>query len=329
MYTKLGDDPLKSGQTLEVGVVTAPDAEFAGAIQHLLVHKGPEWEVHIRAALRGETDQLETRFYVGLLDGVPAANVMTVETDGIGILGHVFTAPQQRRKGICQAIMRRLMEHFRERKGHVLLLSTGYESPPYRIYHSFGFRSLKGGFMRYDAPAADALEQRWFSVDAVRTATLAWRHWPLLGLLGAQTSGEALRSAAWKLFGMGSLEGPVVHTLAAQSEGRGTNGVVLEAGLGAVVGCATLHPTGGGTNGWPGVWLLDLFSHPDFASHYSEMLTALQWPSGKFIAYVDTGSSEKAAALERHGFEREGTLRGFLRPGPEPVDVWVYGRIVN
>ena len=145
MYTTFGSEVLKSGERLEVGVVTAPDAEFGDAIQRLLVHKGPEWALHMGATLRGETDMLETRFYVGLLDGAPVANVMTVESKGIGILGHVFTRPAQRRKGICQAVLRRLMDDFRLRGGSVLLLGTGYESPAYWIYHSFGFRSLKGG----------------------------------------------------------------------------------------------------------------------------------------------------------------------------------------
>src|SRR5207248_6496886 len=131
----------------------------------LLVHKGSGFEVHMRMALRGETDRLETRYYLGMLEGVPVANVMTVESDGVGILGHVFTRPEHRRKGICQAIMGRLMEDFRQRNGRVLLLGTGFESAPYWIYHSFGFRSLKGGFMRYDAPAAEGFDRNWFAGD--------------------------------------------------------------------------------------------------------------------------------------------------------------------
>lgn len=330
MVTKFGDERIKSGENLEIAVVHAPDAGLGEAVERLLVHKGSGYEVHIRAALAGETDALETRFYLGVLEGVPVANVMTIESLGVGILGHVFTRPEHRRKGICQAIMTRLMEDFRERGGRTLLLGTGFESAPYWIYHSFGFRSLKGGFMRYDAPAAEAIARSWFAAGAACSAVpLERRHWPLLGLLGAQAEGEALRSAAWRLFGIGSLEGPVVRTLAAQSEGKGIAGVVLETEGGAVVGCATVHPTGSGMNGWPGVWLLDLFAHPDFIAHFGQMLAGLKLPPGKIIAYADTGSSAKAAALEARGFEREGTLRGFLRSGPEPRDVWLYGHIVD
>jgi hypothetical protein len=329
MYTHFGDERIKSWEALELGVVTAPDGEFSAGVVGLLGHKGGEWQFHIEAALGGQTDLLETRFYLGLLAGVPVANVMTVENQGVGILGHVFTRPEQRRKGICQAVMTRLMDDFRERDGHVLLLGTGYESAPYWIYHSFGFRSLAGGFMRYAVAPEDTFEREWFAADTVRVAPMAWRHWPLIGLLGAQTGGETLRSAAWRLSGIGCLEGPVANTLAGQSQGRSVSGVVLETARGAVVGCATLHPTGEGANGWPGVWLLDFFTHPDFTSHSGDLVDALTWPAGKIIAYVDTGAPDKAAVLAGKGFEREGSLRDFLRSNGSARDVWLYGKTME
>jgi GNAT superfamily N-acetyltransferase len=329
MYTRFGEEQIKSGETLEIGVVTAPDVEFGAGVVGLLGHKGADWQFHIEAALGGQTDLLETRFYLGLLAGVPVANVMTVEYNGVGILGHVFTRPEHRRKGICQAVMNRLMDDFRERGGHVLLLGTGYESAAYWIYHSFGFRSLKGGFMRYAAAPDDTFERKWFEADSVQVAPMAWRHWPLIGLLGAKSGGEFLRSAVWRLFDISNLEGPVANTLIAQTQGRGVNGVVLEAARGGVAGCATLHPTGGGINGWPGVWLLDFFTHPNFASHAGDLLDALIWPSGKIIAYVDTCAPDKASLLAGKGFEREGTLRGFLRFDSLVRDVWIYGNAME
>jgi len=328
MYQTLESLPIKSSEILEIGVVTAPDDIIGPAAQKLLVHKSTEWQFHLAAALSGEIELLETRFYLGMLDGVPVGNVMTVESNGIGILGHVFTHPDHRRKGICQAIISRLMEAFRARDGSVLLLGTGFESPAYWIYHSFGFRSLKGGFMRYDTPPG-LNEDNWFKPGPVSPAPLAWRHWPLLALLGAQSSGEILRSAAWKLFGIGNLETPVVRTLVDQKQEKGASGVVLETGSGTVVGCATLHPTSGGPNGWPGVWLFDHFTHANFQDKSGELLEAINWPAGKIISYVGTGAPEKATVLEAHGFEREGMVRGFLRLSDASHDVWLYGKIVS
>jgi predicted N-acetyltransferase YhbS len=329
MYTRLGEERLKSGEIAEIGVVKTPDAEFGDRIGHLLAHKGGEWQVHMDAALAGETDLLETRYYLALLDGVPIGNVMTVEYRGAGILGHVFTVPQHRRKGVCQAIMQRQMEDFRERKGGVLLLGTGFESPAYWIYHSFGFRSLKGGFMRYDALPPGEFERGWFSPGPAEIGPMEWRHWPLIALLGAQPTDDRLRSAAWRCFGIASLEGPVARTIIAMAKGTATSAVVAETEGGAVVGCATLHPTGTGTNGWPEVWLLDHFTHPAFANTALELFHNMSWPVGKVIGYVEVGATEKAEALESIGFEREGRLRGLLRTEPEPCDVWVYGKIVD
>jgi GNAT superfamily N-acetyltransferase len=329
MVATLDHQPLKSGESLEVGLVTAPDAELAPRIGSLLAHKGPEWQFHMESALRGETGSLQTRYYLGLLSGEPVANVMTVESGGVGILGHVFTQPEHRRKGICRAIMGRVMEDFRGRGGQVLLLGTGYESAPYWIYHAFGFRSLKGGFMRYAADPAGTFERDWFAPAPVRAQPLEWRHWPLLALLGAQSEGERLRSAAWRLFGIGNLETPVVRSLEARAAGRGVDGVVRESERGAVVGCATLHPTGSGINGWPGVWLLDLFTHPSYNASCTDLLDAIALPAGKILCYVSVDAAHKAEVLEAAGFEREGLLRDFLRAEGGCSDVWLFGRSVG
>lgn len=322
MYEKLGAQTLKSGEALEVGVVTAPDAAFAPRIEDVLHHKGPEWRAHIHAALHDETDRLETRFYLGLLGDLPVGNVMTVEQHGVGILGHVFTRPEHRRKGVCQAIMQRQMEHFRQRGGHVLVLGTGFESPPYWIYHAFGFRSLRGGFMRYAVEPDYAFEERWFASGPAQVVAAEWRHWPLIALIAALPGREFLRSVAWKVYGIENLEGPYVAFMHRRQQGEPVDAVLLETETGAVAGCATVHPL----PPWRGVWLVDVFTHPNFADRTADLLNALPIPEGKQVAYVDTEAAEKAVALESCGFVREGTLRGLLRTDDAPRDVWVYGK---
>jgi len=74
------------------------------------------------------------------VDGIAVSNVMTVECAGAGILGHVFTREEHRRQGLCQAIFGVLQPHFRQRGGLRLTLDTGFDSPPYWIYHRHGFR---------------------------------------------------------------------------------------------------------------------------------------------------------------------------------------------
>src|SRR5690242_6632483 len=126
----------KTGEELTVMCISPPEPEWDSRIRPFLAHKPPHYREHVNLALSGRCDDLETRFYVGVLDGELVGNIMTVESRGVGILGHVHTREDQRRKGICDAIMTCQMEDFRERRGHVLLLGTGYQSAAYPIYES-------------------------------------------------------------------------------------------------------------------------------------------------------------------------------------------------
>src|SRR5437588_10036164 len=131
MYTQLDTQKLKTGELLEIGVVEAPDGEWAPRIEPLLAHKGPGWNDHIHRALAGPLDALETRFYVGSIDRELVTQVMIVGHAGAGILGHVFTKPEHRRKGAYRRLMDVQMEDVRRCGYRVLTLGTGFDSPPY------------------------------------------------------------------------------------------------------------------------------------------------------------------------------------------------------
>ena len=132
---------------------------------------------------------------------------MTVEHGGIGILGHVFTRPEQRRKGIASHIMTAQMDDFRERNGRALTLGTGFDSPPFWIYHSYGFRSIAegSGAMWYWKQPEQA-KNLWHAA-LTGTAPPRWEHWPLVNLLCAQPEGDRLRHAARRVWGQRSFEG--------------------------------------------------------------------------------------------------------------------------
>ena len=142
MYKRFTTVQLKSGETMEIGVAVAPEPAMKEKMADLLRHKGGVWNWHVEKNMTERLDDLETRFHVGIIGGNPVSNVMTLEYKGVGILGHVFTRPEHRRKGACHAILTELMKDFRSRGGRLLHLGTGFDSPPYWIYHSFGFRGL-------------------------------------------------------------------------------------------------------------------------------------------------------------------------------------------
>lgn len=116
MYTPFASKPLKTGEPLEIGVVMPPDETYEPLIRPFLGHKPRNFQWHITCAFEpGGIRDLETRFYIGLVDQKPVCNIMTVEYNGIGILGHVFTTVEHRRKGACRLVMAEQMTDFHRR----------------------------------------------------------------------------------------------------------------------------------------------------------------------------------------------------------------------
>ena len=99
MRQVIARERLKTGEQLEIECVRTPEAERAAQIVPFLAHKPSNYLGHIARAFAGETDDLETYFYIGLLDGETVGNTMTVEADGVGSLGHVHTRAEPRREG--------------------------------------------------------------------------------------------------------------------------------------------------------------------------------------------------------------------------------------
>lgn len=323
MYTKLSAAQLKTGEMMEVGVVLAPDEEYTDRIVDFLSHKGDSWRWHIEGALKGEITGLETRFYIGQLDGQIIANVMTVEYNRTGFFGHVFTRPDHRRKHVCTLAMEQQMEDFRQRGGGILLLGTGYSSPAYWIYYSHGFRSLmeKSGFMRYSTE--DDFEISYFAPGGVKVADVGWKHWPMLNVLTSVPGIEALRSVVFNLYGKADFGGDFLGLIESLKTGR-IKAKLLESESGAVVGCAILASN----SRWRGkTYLLDIFLHPNFIAHYEMLLNALKLPEGKIQCYVDASSpGEKIAALQQAGFKREASLKNQFELGNKWFDVFMYSK---
>ena len=85
MYEKLDEVHLKSGEAVEMGVVLGPDPDWADRVESLLAHKGDYWRWGNEMVLRTHTG-IEGYYYILHRDGVPFANTMTVEYQGVGIL---------------------------------------------------------------------------------------------------------------------------------------------------------------------------------------------------------------------------------------------------
>ncbi|MBM4033308.1 MAG: GNAT family N-acetyltransferase [Planctomycetes bacterium] len=318
MIRTLGHARLKSGERLRIAALTAPAGRYAGPIRQFLSHKGQPWMMHVDLANEGRTDALRTTYYVGMIGGEIVGNVMIVDDGRVGILGHVFTRPDQRRKGICQHLMAAAMKGFQAAGGDILTLGTGYNSPAYWIYHGFGFRGVQpdSGYMVFQT-RQDAVA-RYFAPARVRVADASWEHWPGLSLLFMQPAGDRIRSLACKVIGsVGFEEGFLLSQ--SQRERLAGQMKVLLARSGAVAGAAILQRD----PRWPApVHLLDLFVHPNFNGEEGRLVRALRLPErAKVQAYLDLPSASRAAALSGAGYSVEATLRGQLGPPDAPADV--------
>ena len=274
-----------------------------------------EW--HIERCVTEVLDALETRFYVGKLDGRVITNIMTVEHEGIGILGHVFTLPNQRRKGACKGVMAYQMDDFRQRTGRALYLGTGYNSHPYYIYHSFGFESVypESGFMKYYVN--EEFEEQYFVPAPTQPRYVEWHDWPKVTALSGIVGWDALRSLKWGVYGPTNMEGGFLsfkHDL--ETEDVYEDAKLLVTLDGAIVGWATVSRD----ERWrPATAVLDLFFHPNFADDMPILLSAVRFPELKVQCYVDSGAEKKALVLEAAGFTCEGRFKDQFTYGGEAL----------
>ena len=274
MYSPLGDVLLKSGEQMQVGVVRGPDPEWKPALTVFLGHKGPPWMAQIAGALDGPLDGLESRFYVGQIAGEVVCHIMVVGSRGVGILGHVFTLPEQRQKGAARSLMAFVMEDSRRRGFTVLTLGTGFDSPAYWIYHGFGFRSVteESGLMLWQAEP-DALNTI-FRQAPTHTRPVLWDDWAFFNLMAVQPVEKAEsdpRCALLGLKGQGSVEGSFIAFQLRRAEEPRLKAQALVTEVGFTVGWALIGPPDSQSD----TPVLSIHTLPNFVDQRPELLRAV------------------------------------------------------
>lgn len=336
MYQRLDTVTLRSGETVEAGVVTGPDPAWAERLVKLLWHKGDPWNWQNAQVLERELG-IDSFFYVLHRDGKPLANIMTIENAGVGLFGHVWTEPADRQKGASSLLMALQMQHFVERGGQALFLGTGYDSVAYHMYARFGFQSVEAGsgYMAYYQTTQANFEARYFArptrpSDLV-IQPLQWPHWPASVPLFLGDFPGVVRCVRAHIFGRASSEGGLLPLLlegeAQQQAGEPATTVVLQNRVnGAILGLATYydHPL------WPATALLDLYCHPAYWPEAPTLLATLQLPAEtRTVAYVDHEHQAKQTLLSAQGFQPVATLPHWLAATPSrnhPMDVLIFVR---
>lgn len=333
MYTSIADKTLRTGETLEIGVVLAPGDnrapgdDRAPLVRPILAHKSSNEQWHLDEVFAGRVGPLETRFYLGRLQDRSVCNIMVSEHEGIGILSHVYTVPEHRRKGIARLVMTGQMADFKARNGRYLTLSTGFDSHPYYLYHGFGFRSVvpASGHMKYMGTAA--FEAEHFRVEEAGEARVIsgdWKHWPSLNVLCAQDGPPYLRNVGLGHIGPRMFEGAYLGLMKQTREEDDVRVRLVVTERGAVAGYATLVPD----TRWRGkTLLLDLTVHSAFKARLKPLLESFTLPAGrKVLCHVEPDDGSKTAALQDAGFIHEATLRKQFKAAGNVLDVMVYAR---
>lgn len=326
MYKRLGEAVLRSGECMEIGVVRGPDTDWYPRIVPFLGHKQPDTRTQIRRSLAGEKDRLESRYYVGQVDGHLISQIMVVGSRGVGILGHVYTLPEERRKGACRAIMEIQMADTAAAGYDVLCLGTGYDTPPYWIYHSFGFRPITEGVGRMWWERTPGAREALLRPGAAHVRRIQWDDWAHFDLLAYQPAGEDEELPRASLLGLNareSVEGAFVSYMLRREEAPMRQGYVLESEHGATVGWALLAPD---PSYFGDVWRLDLHTAPGFTAEMPRLLEPLVWPEAPVLASGAAPEGPRAAALRGVGFQSVGALTGAIRQAGVCRDLNLYYR---
>jgi len=324
MYEKLADVRLKNGEVVEAGVVLGPDKEWCDRVQQLLLHKGDIWNWQNTAMLR-EPLGIEPRFHILHRNGQPFSHILITEFNGVGLLGHVWTQPEDRGCGAASRLMERAMNDFRERDGQAIYLATGYDTPPYHIYRKLGFEGIEpqSGIMSFFTTSQEEFEAQYFAPGEAVIEPLDWQHWPVASALFAGDWPQAVRCAPLKLFGRTLTEGQLLPAIHAQRTGTGDSKqtfALVKPANGAVVGLAATC----GDPIWPQTRLIDVFCHPNFGYLAADLLQAVTRNTHEhLIAYSDETDEEKAQLLRAAGFQFMAQLPQWL-----PADA-ACSRLIN
>ncbi len=328
MYTELADAVLHSGERIAVGVVEpCGDTVWRPLVEGLLGHKSPVNRLHVSAAFRGPLDDLQTLFYLGVVQGEPVTVAMLAGAHGAAIYGHVFTRPDWRRRGAAAALHSVLAADWRRRGYRVVTLGTDADGHARRLYEGIGFQQIRpgaGDMVWRDAPEA-ALPG---SSPDMGVSPLRWDDWGWVSeaLCAPLEPGEELpRSLLFRVRQPHYVDWPFIAAMTGLGEPPSPKPDVrvLRQGRRAV-GWAALLPDAARALG---AAALDLYLRPGARSEDAAhaLFAALSWPEMPVVHACTTGEGYRAVALARHGFMRLAHWPGWWNAGRgvEALALWV------
>lgn len=312
-----------------VKVIRPPAGEYAEPIFRLLEHKGPLWTADIKERLEGERLEWSCDYFVIAQIGEKIVSNIWFGTSSrnqeIGTLGHVFTRPEYRGRGLCSALMEVVCRIFKEQGG--LAMYLGSDNPvAIRIYERYGFRlynppSGSGGTFRWVVKGApDAFDDAYFAPLSV---SIRQGHPGDLSLMGALYNCPhpwLIKDFAHQVYRESGFEGQFLRAI--QEIRQGGSFHVLENSAHRIMGAALLIPNRQPYQGH--VKTLDFLVHPNYFDHAESLvertLTEAE-PDEVIRAYAASSDEEKIAILESLSFRSQGSLSDQFRTDQGSADL--------
>jgi GNAT superfamily N-acetyltransferase len=298
----------------------------------LLWHKGSPWIDDIGRRMEGKYPGSLDRFLVAYDGPVMAAQVwytVSAADPRTGLLGHVFTRPEYRRRRLSTRLMEAALEQF-TREGGLLMQLFTYNPHTLPFYERLGFETICASrvahaadwYMRSPVGAQRLLDQ-WLAGRDCRIRPLAPADLPQYCLLYNVEYQTRLKDRAQGI-GLG-LETELTFITSIEKTGRGAaaccvldNGQAI-AGIGSLACSDFPHQSH--------VGLVDCYTHPGFRARAGELIEAAldaRRPLGVEIVYalaVDDAKREMFAAL---GFRHLGRLARHYRVDGQLIDCDLY-----
>lgn len=328
---------LKSGERMDVLRVAAPCGDWADRICDFMYVRHPEytncsWHHDCRRIVAGDYETVSNDvFFMGMAGGEIAGTTWyatAADSGELGTFGRVVTAVSQRRKGISTVLSQMALDDFRAHGGTVMHLGTSLRNPAHLIYEAIGYRDINsvpgnGTVMRWSDPETDFPDGYYAPGRPISRRTL---HHGDLARVEALVNLPHWFMKDYSLGVCGStpFEGQFFDLMAWVD--RGEVGEALVTDQGRLVGLAYTAPTAIGGGAQDHVRVLECLVHPSYAGEEAGLVrvAADAARASKLLSHASSGDTQKCAALEEAGFEREAVLRGALQDEAGPLDLVVY-----
>jgi L-amino acid N-acyltransferase YncA len=314
---------LKNGEHLTIKTLHPPLGDYAGKVGC--------WGAVRDDLLGGRfTEWLFTPYFVGEIDGEVVGSMSyyaPTDTRDVGVVEFVQTAEAHRQKGIGSALMKTLVERFREDDGLALYLCTTNPIAG-RLYENYDFWYYVGDGMRYLAPNATDFDDTYLAFcgeAAIRDAT--WGDLPRASALYNHPEPRwFIKDGFTESFRDTRFESHFIRLMRGIENQRGAF-VVLENPKQRLVGTAVFQRFD--TFYEQHVATLSFRVCPGYFDQAAELLTAASQKARELSIntlqiYIADCDAEQKELVKSAGFVEEARLRNRLRDGTGWMDVLVY-----